>query len=422
MSSTHAAFVAEVLNQKFWEKYFEKEPHVFTNEEFPSGPKLISDLISYDEYANMILQAGPRIKYFKNHLPVDLKFPPYIAYLEGCSIIMNQSDRLNRQIYELCRALRPQLHHVFAVTYLTPAKSSTVPVHNDDQDTFLWQVWGEKEWTVYGPAPQALIYTNEMLGKGDNGVPEMIPPHLRPPIVFKKTLKPGELMYLPRGWLHSATTSDKPSLHVTLTTASSDYNYGANLERVIKECIQPFHAKLFLNSGKEKILNEEEDMAVRSAIPTADQSETLKEELKKKRETVAQALEKVKSLLNVDALEQTFNEHMRTVNEGQDEFMASERAKRQFVFPISSSSRVKLIDGVQLEVEKDKKSAIFKNKTKGVLKLPIDPRVAGVFEMLSDGKQYTVSQLNKAANKTDDILETMCVLFVIFEKDVLSIK
>lgn len=221
----------------------------------------------------MILQAGPRVKYFKNNLPVNANIPPHIAYLEGCSLIMNRSDRLSRNIYELCKALRRELHHVFAVTYLTPANSSTVPIHNDDQDTFLWQIWGEKEWTVYGPSPCALIYSNEMLGKGDDGVPEIIPPQRRPPVVFTKTIKAGELLYLPRGFLHSATTSSKPSLHVTLTTASSDYSLGASMERLIREALQPDGNRLIERSqvSEGPVLSKEENEAFRHAVPSGDQ-------------------------------------------------------------------------------------------------------------------------------------------------------
>ena len=60
--------------------------------------------------------------------------------------------RCLRGVLALCEDLAEDLGgHVFAVAYLTPAGSQAVPVHNDDQDVFVYQVWGTKRWTVSAP-------------------------------------------------------------------------------------------------------------------------------------------------------------------------------------------------------------------------------------------------------------------------------
>jgi len=67
-------------------------------------------------------------------------------------------------------------------------------------------VSGEKRWLVYEPALELPLkdqrYKPELGGPGDP--------------VHDVTLKPGDALYLPRGWLHEAATSSTDSLHITV--------------------------------------------------------------------------------------------------------------------------------------------------------------------------------------------------------------
>merc|ERR1719193_1484933 len=115
----------------------------------------------------------------------------------------------------MCKSLRESFYHVFAVLYLTPPDSQTAPVHNDDQDVFLMQIWGDKQWHLY-EAPQPLIFTEEMIGKSGPVTETLVEK-------AQLTMKPGDLLYLPRGMPHEARTSKgSPSLHITVTMATSD--------------------------------------------------------------------------------------------------------------------------------------------------------------------------------------------------------
>ena len=71
---------------------------------------------------------------------------------------------------------------------------------------FVLQVAGEKRWLVYEPVfPLPLKdqrYSKEL---GEPGAP-----------VHDVTLAPGDTLYLPRGWLHEAVTSETDSLHLTI--------------------------------------------------------------------------------------------------------------------------------------------------------------------------------------------------------------
>ena len=72
------------------------------------------------------------------------------------------------------------------------------------------QVEGTKRWRVYAPrsADEALPrFSSPNFAQEEIGEP-----------VADLTLRPGELLYLPRGYIHQAESSDSDSLHLTLST------------------------------------------------------------------------------------------------------------------------------------------------------------------------------------------------------------
>ena len=106
-----------------------------------------------------------------------------------------------------CRDLEATLGHpVQANAYYTPRGSQGLPVHHDTHDVFVLQVAGDKRWLVYEPALELPLrdqrYSPEL---GAPGTP-----------VLDDTLRGGDTLYLPRGWLHEALTSQSDSLHVTV--------------------------------------------------------------------------------------------------------------------------------------------------------------------------------------------------------------
>jgi hypothetical protein len=79
-------------------------------------------------------------------------------------------------------------------------------VHHDTHDVFVLQVSGEKRWLVYEPALELpLKHQRWSKSMGEPG-----------PVVMDLTLRAGDTLYLPRGWLHEALTSETDSLHVTV--------------------------------------------------------------------------------------------------------------------------------------------------------------------------------------------------------------
>ena len=145
----------------------------------------------------------------------------FAPYLNGSSIVLNHADLSSPWIAALCRDLQRCFPHVYANCYLTPPNSQAVPPHADDRDVLVIQVVGSKQWEVFKTVPVPYPYTNEQVGK--DGMP--VPPNvLDGPMEISTTLKPGDVLYMPRGFVHQAKTcNDDLSFHITVAIATHDW-------------------------------------------------------------------------------------------------------------------------------------------------------------------------------------------------------
>jgi hypothetical protein len=131
-----------------------------------------------------------------------------LAEFEAGATIVIQGLHLNQaETAAFCRALEGALDHpVQANAYYTPRGSQGLAVHHDTHDVFVLQIAGEKRWLVYEPVLDLPLkeqrYKPEL---GGPGVP-----------VIDTVLGAGDTLYLPRGWLHEARTSEVDSLHLTV--------------------------------------------------------------------------------------------------------------------------------------------------------------------------------------------------------------
>ena len=125
----------------------------------------------------------------------------------GATVVLQGLHYNWRPLAEFCRGLEAALGHpVQANAYYTPRGSQGLPVHHDTHDVFVLQVSGHKRWLVYNPVFELPLrdqrYKAELGAPGDP--------------VHDLTLSAGDVLYLPRGWMHEALTSDADSLHITV--------------------------------------------------------------------------------------------------------------------------------------------------------------------------------------------------------------
>ncbi len=145
----------------------------------------------------------------------------FAPYLNGCSVVLNHGDLLSPWIAALCQDLQKTFPHAYANCYLTPPSSQAVPAHADDRDVLVIQLVGSKEWQVYETVPIPYPYPHEQVGKEGLPVPNEV---LKGPVAISTTLRPGDVLYMPRGFVHQASCSDSLSFHVTIALATHDWS------------------------------------------------------------------------------------------------------------------------------------------------------------------------------------------------------
>ncbi|MDQ4081800.1 MAG: cupin domain-containing protein, partial [Actinomycetota bacterium] len=149
-----------------------------------------------------------------------------LAEFEAGATIVLQALHLHWQpLAVFCRDIERTLGHpAQANAYYTPRSAQGLPVHHDTHDVFSLQIAGEKRWLVYAPV-LSLPLKDQRYG------PELGRPG---ELVEDVTLTPGDTLYLPRGWLHEATTSDTDSLHITVGV--NVYTWRDAIAAALAEC------------------------------------------------------------------------------------------------------------------------------------------------------------------------------------------
>jgi Cupin superfamily protein len=134
--------------------------------------------------------------------------PRVLAEFEaGATIVLQGLHHSWLPLARYCRLLEAFLGQpAQANAYFTPRGSQGLPVHHDTHEVLSLQVAGEKRWLVYEPVLELPLKSQRYRSAlGPPGEP-----------VLDVTLRAGDTLYLPRGWLHQALTSETDSLHITV--------------------------------------------------------------------------------------------------------------------------------------------------------------------------------------------------------------
>ena len=128
-------------------------------------------------------------------------------FADGSTIVLQSLHRWWPPLAEFCRSLEVELGHaVQANAYLTPPGAAGLSAHHDTHDVFVLQVHGSKHWTLREPlvdAPLARHRSNHEAAAEQ-------------PVLEEVDLGPGDCLYLPRGFIHSAAAQEGTSLHLTI--------------------------------------------------------------------------------------------------------------------------------------------------------------------------------------------------------------
>jgi hypothetical protein len=132
----------------------------------------------------------------------------YAKYRDGATINLIFLHERWLPLKRLCQELAESLDgNVQTNIYLTPAgKAQALNPHYDIHDVFVLQIHGDKTWWLYD-SPSKLPLRSQGYSASQDGPGEPIQ---------EFTLTPGDLLYLPRGQMHAATSQDTASCHVTV--------------------------------------------------------------------------------------------------------------------------------------------------------------------------------------------------------------
>ena len=175
------------------------------------------DLLSLDDVDMIVSTMGLRLPSFRlvkdgNTLPSDRytkttrtgsqeatgvidSAAVFREFEDGATLVFQSMHRYWAALAAYCRGLELALGHpVQANAYITPPGAQGFGAHEDEHDVFVLQSHGTKQWRVHDLHD--------------------LPP-TRPPLI-DALLAPGDTLYVPAGFPHSASTQERASVHITI--------------------------------------------------------------------------------------------------------------------------------------------------------------------------------------------------------------
>ena len=246
--------LVSMKTEEFYEKYFEKNFFLLNRKD----SKFYADLFSVDEL-RIMLNSG------RVH-PDDASVTRYDGSAketkaferlswetdlsEGWSIRLYRPQSEHENIWKLCSLLEAFWGQTAgANVYWTPKASQGFAPHFDDVDVFILQIEGYKRWMIFEPSDKGQFPILPLQSSLDFTKDDLKDLKLKLEVV----LNPGDILYLPRGWIHYAESlHEADSLHVTVSMGSNTMTYSSLLE------------KLFLQSLQSTVL---ENVELRKSLP-----------------------------------------------------------------------------------------------------------------------------------------------------------
>ena len=133
-------------------------------------------------------------------------------FADGHTVVFQGLHRLWPPIIDFAGQLTTDLGHPVQVNaYVTPSSSQGFSAHYDVHDVFVLQIAGEKRWRVHEPVHPAPLRDQPWEGRRAE-----VETRAAESPVIDAVLRPGDTLYLPRGYLHAAEALGGVSCHLTV--------------------------------------------------------------------------------------------------------------------------------------------------------------------------------------------------------------
>jgi hypothetical protein len=133
-------------------------------------------------------------------------------FASGATIVLQGLHRLWPPLIDFVRDMVDDLGHpTQANAYITPSNSRGFDPHYDVHDVFVLQAAGQKRWLVHEP-----VHQDPLSSQPWTDYRAAIDERVGGEPVIDAVLSPGDALYLPRGWIHSARAIETTSIHLTI--------------------------------------------------------------------------------------------------------------------------------------------------------------------------------------------------------------
>ena len=132
-------------------------------------------------------------------------------FATGSTLVLQGLHRTWQPIADFSRRLAAELGHPCQVNaYVTPASSRGFDPHYDVHDVFVLQIAGEKHWRIHEP-----VHPDPLRDQPWGDRREAVAARARDEPVIDAVFRPGDALYLPRGWLQDAARLDSAGVPET---------------------------------------------------------------------------------------------------------------------------------------------------------------------------------------------------------------
>ncbi len=233
--------LSPVARARFEDRYWQRAPLLVQR----GNPDFYGDLFSLADFDRAVATGPVSIKIAeaktkkigRNEANTASGLDQTIAEMrDGATLVLDALNTRDPKLGLLCRLLSQELGHKFQTNlYLTPPGGQGFTPHWDNHDVFSLQVAGSKHWKVEKQRRklpgklETMDEHRELAADADSF-----------------TLQQGDLMYVPRGFVHAAECGPEASLHITLG-------------------IHPFTRDDLLHAAVQKLIGDDETL--RYALP-----------------------------------------------------------------------------------------------------------------------------------------------------------
>eukprot|EP00984_Skeletonema_dohrnii_P000072 scaffold23_cov101-Skeletonema_dohrnii-CCMP3373.AAC.7 len=180
-----------------------------------------------------------------------------------CTVRLLRPHEHNDNIHSLLSVLESEFGcMVGSNAYLTPLNSQGFAPHYDDVDVFILQLEGYKRWRVYAPLNKretlpresSRDYTEKEME--DNMAGEEM----------DVVLGPGDVLYLPRGWIHQAETVSRPSGAPKMDGVKDDHSLHLTVSAMQNWCWADF-LEMLMPEALESAATSDKSTSLREGLP-----------------------------------------------------------------------------------------------------------------------------------------------------------